>query len=197
MTDTLTPSGHAAQAAQARLSTAAPISSMRPISSTIGMNSVGDMLPSTALCQRASASKPTILPRRDGDDGLEVDIDAVARDRRAQFELDQAADLDLGVHRLFERPPYPPAVRLRRVKRDIGLREQGVGTDPVVGRRSAADAGADDHLAAVDDHRAVDFLDDALGDGGRLRLAGRVTVKDDKFVAAPARHQIARADDRR
>ena len=137
------------------------------------------------------------LARCDGDDRLEVDIDGVAGDRRPQFELDQPADLDLGVHRLFERPPDPAAVRLRRVKRDIGLRQQGVRTEPVRGRRSAADAGADDHFAAVDDHRAVDFVDDALGDGWVSRLARRVMVKDDKFVAAPARDQIARADDAR
>ena len=60
LTDTLTSSGHPAHALQARLSTAAPISSMSPISSTIGMNSAGDTGPSRALRQRASASKPTI-----------------------------------------------------------------------------------------------------------------------------------------
>jgi hypothetical protein len=62
-----------------------------------------------------------------------VDIDAVARDRRAQFELDKAADLDFGVHRRFERPPYPPAVGLRRIKRDIRLREQASGLIPSSG----------------------------------------------------------------
>jgi hypothetical protein len=85
------------------------------------MNSVGDAAEHSALParERLETDNPA---RPDGDDGLEVDVDAVARDRRAQFELDQAADLDFGVHRWFERPPYPPAVRLRRIKRDIRLR---------------------------------------------------------------------------
>ena len=59
-TDTLTSSGQPAHALQARRSMAAPISSISPISSTIGMNSAGDTGPSKVLRQRASASKPTI-----------------------------------------------------------------------------------------------------------------------------------------
>ena len=111
--------------------------------------------------QRLEADDP---PRRDGDDRLEIDLDPVGGDRSAQFELDQPANLDLGVHLLLERPPHPAPVRLRRIERDIRFREQGVGTEPVVRRRGAADACADDHLAPVDDHGAVDFVDDALGE---------------------------------
>ena len=135
------------------------------------------------------------LARCDVDDRLKVDIDGVTGDRRPQIELDQPADLDLGVHRLFERSPDPAAVRFRCVKRDVGLRQQCVRTEAVHWRRSAADAGADDHFASVDDHRPVDFVDDALRDGVGVRLARRVMVKHDKFVAAPARDQVARADD--
>ena len=61
-------------------------------------------------------------------------------------------------------------------------------------RRGAADTGADDHLAAADDHRPIDLFDDALGYGRSLQLARRVTVNDE-FVAAPARDQIAWSDD--
>ena len=59
-TETLTSSGQPAQALQARRSMAAPISSISPISSTIGMNSAGDTGPSRVLRQRARASKLTI-----------------------------------------------------------------------------------------------------------------------------------------
>ena len=169
---------------------------MSPISSTIGMNSAGDTRAEQGAAparQRLEADDP---PGRDGDDRLEVDLDPVGGDRRAQFELDQPANLDFGVHLRLERPPHPPPVGFRRIKRDIRFREQRVGTEPVVGRRGAADACADDHLAAVDDHGAVDFVDDALGEVGGRRLAGRMMVKDDEFVAAPARDEIARADDR-
>ncbi len=64
--------------------------------------------------------------RGDRDDGLEVDLDLVGGDRCAQFELDQPADLDLGVHLLLERPPGSAPIGFRRIKRDIRLGEQGV-----------------------------------------------------------------------
>jgi hypothetical protein len=53
------------------------------------------------------------------------------------------ADLNFCVDRRFERATYPPAVGLRCIERDIRLREYGAGTAPVVGRRSAADAGGE------------------------------------------------------
>src|SRR5208283_6043469 len=109
------------------------------------------------------------LAGRNGDDRLEVDIDGAGGDRRPQIELDEPTDLDLRIHRLFERPPDPPAISLRRVERNVGLRQQDVRTEAVDRRSSASDAGADDHLASVDDHRAVDFIDDALSEGGCIR----------------------------
>ena len=53
-------------------------------------------------------------------------------------------------------------------------------------RRGAADARANDDLAPIDDHGAIDLVDDELGEGLGFELAGLVMVKDDKFVAAPA-----------
>ena len=119
----------------------------------------------------------------------------VGGDRGAQLELDQTANLDLGVHLLLERPPGPAPVRFRRIERDIRFGEQGVGAQSIVRRRGAPDACADDDLAPVDDHGAVDLVDDALGEVMGLQLTGVVMVKDDKFVAAPARDQVARPDD--
>ena len=69
------------------------------------------------------------------------------------------------------------------------------GLKPSSGRRGAADARADDDLAPVDDHGAIDLVDNELGEGLGLQLAGLVMVKDDKFVAAPARDQVTRAND--
>ena len=142
--------------------------------------------------QRFEADDPS---RCDGDDGLEIDLDLVGRDRGAQLELDQTADLDLRVHLLFERPPGPAPIGFRGIERDIRFGEQGVGAQPVARRRGAADACADDDLAPVDDHGAVDLVDDALGEVVGLQLTGVVMVKDDEFVAAPARDQVARPDD--
>ena len=62
-------------------------------------------------------------------------------------------------------------------------------------RAGAADAGADDDLAAVDDHGPADLFDDALGQRRRLEPVLAVMVQDDEFVAAPTRDQIARTDD--
>ena len=102
--------------------------------------------------------------RFDIDDRLEVDVDRLIGHGCPELELDEPANLNFGVHRLFEGAPAPPSIRFRRIERDIRVRQEGVGREAVIRGRGAADAGADDDFAAVDDHGTADFLDDAPGD---------------------------------
>jgi hypothetical protein len=100
---------------------------------------------------------------RDIDDRLEVDVNCVIGDRRPELKLDQPANLDLSVHRLLEGPPSAPAVRFRRVQRNVCAGQQRLGTNAIRRRGRAADTGADDDLAPVDDDRLADLFDNALG----------------------------------
>ena len=60
LTETVMP-GHALPSRQARRSTLAPSSMMRPECSAIGMNSPGGIKPRVGCGQRASASTPTTV----------------------------------------------------------------------------------------------------------------------------------------
>ncbi len=62
LTETTRSSDHAAACRQARSSTQRPRSTISPVDSASGMNSSGGTAPSSASCQRASASTPTIDP---------------------------------------------------------------------------------------------------------------------------------------
>ena len=95
-----------------------------------------------------------------GNDGLVVDLDRVVRHRRAQIELDETTDLNLGVHRPLEGAPVAPPVAFGGVERHVGVRKDRLRCQAVVRRARAADAGADDHFVAVDEDRPSDFADD-------------------------------------
>ncbi len=60
LTATCTGFGHLVHSAQALRSTQLPISTMRPISSAIGMNSAGETMPRSGCGQRNSASQVEI-----------------------------------------------------------------------------------------------------------------------------------------
>ncbi len=133
--------------------------------------------------QRLERNDP---PGRDIEDRLEIDVDRVLRDGGAQFEFDQAPDLDARVHRRLERAPAAAAVGLRRVESDVGVGQQRVGGQSVVGSGRGADADADDDLAAVDHDRLADRLDDPHGEFRGGRFVRIVAMQNDELVAAPA-----------
>ena len=135
------------------------------------------------------------LAGRDFDDRLEMDLDRVVGDRGAQIEFDQAADLNLGVHRLLERAPVAAPFRLGGVERHVGVGEDRFGRLAVLRRARRADAGADDDFVTVDEHRPTDFAQDLLGELAGLAGIGDRALQDGEFVAAPARDDVGVAHD--
>ncbi len=122
-------------------------------------------------------------------------MDGVGRDGGAQLELDQTPDLDARVHRRLERAPAAAAVGFRRIERDVGVGEQRVGGQAVVGSRRGPDACPHHDFAAVDHHRFAGRLDDQPRQFRRRRLVRIVAMEDDELVAAPAGDQIPRPDE--
>ena len=61
LTASLMSSGQVAASAQAVVSTHSPSWLIRPVSSAIGMNSAGEIMPRSGCRQRTSASQPVIL----------------------------------------------------------------------------------------------------------------------------------------
>ena len=195
LTETLTSPGHAAQATHARRSTLAPNSFIRPSSSTIGMNSAGETRPRTGWFQRASASKPEIWRVATSTIGWKwTSIASFATAARRSSSM-QAADLDLGVHRLLERTPIAAPFRLGGVERHVGVGEDRFGRLAVLRRARRADAGADDDFITVDEHRPTDFAQDLLGELAGLAGIGDRALQDGEFVAAPARDDVGVAHD--
>ena len=127
----------------------------------------------------------------DPDDRLIVDLDPVVGDRCAQIEFDQAADLDFRVHRLLERAPIAASLALGGVERHVGVGEDRFGRRAVLRRARRADADADDHFIAVDEHRATDLAQDSLGEFGGLLGTGDAALQDREFVAAPTGDKVA------
>src|SRR6202008_3650785 len=83
-------------------------------------------------------------------DRLIMDLELAVGDRLAQVELEQAARLQPLVHLALEEAMGAAAVALGEVERHVGVLQQQVGVDAVVGRDGDADAGADYDVAALD-----------------------------------------------
>ena len=73
---------HAAVCRQASARTQAPIGTMSPVSSAIGMNTSGGSGPCSGCCQRSSASVPTSAPVSQVDDGLVGEAELALRRAR-------------------------------------------------------------------------------------------------------------------
>ena len=118
---------------------------------------------------------------------LVVDLEGVVGERVAQVELEAAARLRRDVHVRLEEAPGAALVGLGPIERHVGVLEQVVGVGAVARRHGDADAGADDHLVAVDLVGLAERGDDALGERGGLLAAGRAGYcRIDELVAAEA-----------
>ena len=129
------------------------------------------------------------LAARDLDDRLVIQLEFVGDERLAQVELQAPALLHLRVHFRLEEVVGAAAFRLGAIERHVGVAQELVGLVAVGRRHGDADAGADDHLMAVDFERLGERLDEF---GGKLAGVGRpgAALHDGEFVAAKAGHRI-------
>ena len=120
---------------------------------------------------------------------LIVQLEFVGDERLAQVELEPPALLHLRVHFRLEEVIGAAAFRLGAIERHVGVAQQLVGLVAVGRRHGDADAGADDHLVAVDFERLGEGLDQV---GGKLAGIGRpgAALHDGEFVAAEAGHRV-------
>ena len=95
--------------------------------------------------QRLAAGDAVV---READAGLVVDLQRLVGDRLAQIHFQFAARLDLGVHVGLEEAIGPAARRLGGIHRQIGVLENLVEIDAVLGRQRDADAGVRGQLVA-------------------------------------------------
>ena len=125
---------------------------------------------------------------------LIVQLELAFHQRPAQVELHAAPRLHLRVHLRLEEAVGAAAVALGAIERKIGVAQKLVGISPVRGTHGDADAGADDHLLAVDLVGLAQRIDDAQRQrGGVDRLRDRC-LHDGEFVAAHARDRVGLAD---
>ena len=106
------------------------------------------------------------------------------------FELELLGDAL--VHALVEQHHPAPAVGLGRVHRQVGVTQHFVGGAVAEVAEGDADAAAGHQLGAVDYHRRRQHVEQPLRQ--RQRSVGRADVFEQhrEFVAAEARHQVAR-----
>ena len=140
--------GQEAASLQAVVSTHSPSWLISPVSSAIGMNSAGGIMPRSACRQRTSASQPVIAVVGEADAGLVVDFQRLVGDRLAQLDLQLAAGLQLGVHLGFEETPGAPAGGFGGIHRQISVLEDLVEIGAVLRRQRNADAGVGGDLMA-------------------------------------------------
>ena len=130
------------------------------------------------------------------DDRLVVDRELVQRDRLLQVRAQLQPLEHALVHRRLEDPVAALAVALRHVHGDIGVAEQLLG----VGRRAArldeadADAGAWEHLLAVDLELCLEGAQQPGGRVGSVREVGDAVEEDGELVAAEACDRVGRPD---
>ena len=138
--------------------------------------------------ERLDRDRPTGLQ---ADDRLVVDADLVAFDGLLERGRELVAPADACVHaRLVERVA-PLAAALRRVHRDVGIREQLVGRARPGATRRDPDARVDHHLASVERERRAQGLDDPARDALRLPLT-HALEQHAELVAAEPRRRVAR-----
>ena len=119
----------------------------------------------------------------------------VARDRQTQIMLQHPAFTDRGAHRRLEEAIGVAAVGLGAVERGIGVAEQGLAIDGVVGANRDADAGRDAvgfRRVAGRTQRFQNGLGEPAG-GFRVFHAGH---QDGEFVAAEPRYHLTFAEHR-
>ncbi len=142
--------------------------------------------------QRLEGDRPLA---RDVDDGLVMNLELLAAQRRAQIELEHAPRLGAGVHAGLEESIGAAAVGLGAVEREVGVLQKLIRIVAVVGRERDADADADHELMAGDVVGLGDPFDQSAGQrGGRRGIAAAAELHHCEFVAAESRHRIVIGD---
>ena len=158
------------------------------------MNRSGDSRPRVGWRQRARASNPDDRAAVEVDDGLVVGEDFVAFQRAPKVVLQlQRGDGDL-VHVAAEHLVAGAPRRLGPVHRGVRVPQHVLGALVAGAGQRDSDADAGEHLVVAHLQWGRELLVDAVGDAGRVRLAGDVVQQHGELVAAHARQRIAGAD---
>ena len=94
------------------------------------------------------------------------------------------------VHLGVEQAIDASAVQLGTAQSEIGAPQQLVGTEPVLGRESYADAGADADVMARHLERGAEQMQQPPGEAGRFCGFADRCLNDGIFVGAHARHCV-------
>ena len=114
------------------------------------MNSAGEISPRVGCVQRISASAPIICPVVEIDLRLVVQRELLALQRPAQALFDRLPLHGARVHRRLEELIALAAVFLGLVHRGVGVLDQRLGIQAVVGVDADADADGDVQIVLVD-----------------------------------------------
>ena len=191
LTATRTSSGQRAAWRQASRTTHAPIGTIRPVSSAIGMKSAGEtrprvgMVPADQRLERADAVVLEVEQR------LVIELELAALDREAQVGFELAALPAPAVEALLEESVGAAPGFLGAVEREVGVAQQVVGVAAVRGRDGDADAGRRRELVAVDDERLGHGLEDPAGEPVDRVAVLADGLEHDELVAAEARDEMA------
>ena len=104
--------------------------------SAIGMNSAGEIQPSTGWSQRSRASAPVSVRLREVDLRLVEQLQLIALERAAQLALDELAAQRSPVHALLEELVAVAAALLDLVERQVGVADQVARVLPGPARRA-------------------------------------------------------------
>ena len=159
-------------------STQLPIGTISPVSSAIGMNSVGCQQPAVGVSPAQQRLEPDELLGHELDQRLVVQLELVALDRVAQVALDRHPLDQTTAQRGVERLEAPAAELLGAVHRGVRVAQQLLGGPGPSLADGDADAGRDEHLVSVDLKGLDDRVDQALRDF-RDRMVGVRASADD------------------
>lgn len=127
------------------------------------------------------------------DQWLVVYFQFAVAERLAQVKSQRSSLLHPGVHLLLEVLIVAAPFILCPVKCHVGSLEQHVRIISIFGRRRDTDAGADDHLVAVNLEWGADLGHDTLRKQA-VFTKSRMALYDCEFVAAEPSHGIMRAN---
>src|SRR3712207_5546303 len=123
-----------------------------------------------------------------------LDDELVAGEAAAEVGLELEAVDEGEVHLVPVGLPPALAAALGRVHGEVGLGQELVGGGGGRGRVGDADAGADEHLTLAGAEPALHLLDDPVGDGLDLVLAGHVLEQHGELVAAEPGRRVRDAE---
>ncbi len=159
----------------------------------MGMNLAGPIQPSSACCQRSSASAPMMLPAAQVPLRLVVQLQPALGQRLAQRGRQVQVFEHAGVHAGVEETEGVAPGFLGLVHGQVGVLQQGVPLAAVARADGDAQRRGDVHVQPLQREGRGESLQHLGRDGGDGFLVAHLRQQQQEFIARQPRHGVGRA----